>query len=29
MVYVKMDRHGKVVVFKPSDLRIIKRGKAR
>ena len=29
MVHVKMDRHGKIVSFKPSDLRIIKRGKAR
>ena len=29
MVHVKMDRHGKVVVFKPSDLRIIKKGKSR
>ena len=29
MVHVKMDRHGKIVGFKPSDLRIIKRGKAR
>ena len=29
MVHVKMDRHGKVVVFKPSDLRIIKPRKGR
>ena len=29
MVHVKMDRHGRVVVFKPSDLRIIKPGKGR
>ena len=29
MVHVKMDRHGKIVGFKPSDLRIIKKGKSR
>ena len=29
LVKVKMDRNGKLVGFKPSDLRIIKKGKPR
>jgi len=29
LVKVKMDRTGKLVGFKPSDLRIIKKGKPR
>ena len=29
LVKVKMDRTGKLVGFKPSDLRIIRKGKSR